>query len=155
MYVMHRKSPRGGGGGGKGKVGIPQFWPQQACAVHLFVVMSLKNFLIDEHGWTSAFLSQTCFYKSLLTGNLCCSSLANYIIRVLFKKFDIVFLNVFVLCIILQYTLGLSLFNSNMSSEMAQLLKDDQKKYVPLERKADGDLLFAVPIFFDGDALTG
>ena len=38
-------------------MGIPQFWPQQACAVDLFVVMSLKNFLIDEHGWTSAFLS--------------------------------------------------------------------------------------------------
>lgn len=59
---------------------------KQACAVDLFVVMSLKNFLIDEHGWTSAFLSQTCFSKSLLTGNLCCSSLANYIIRVLLQK---------------------------------------------------------------------
>ena len=70
------------GGGG----GISQFWPQQACAVHLFVFMSLKNFLIDEHGWTSAFLSQTSFSKSLLTGNLCCSSLANYIIRVLLQK---------------------------------------------------------------------
>ena len=42
-----------GVGGGR----ISQFWPQQACAVHLFVFMSLKNFLIDEHGWTSAFLS--------------------------------------------------------------------------------------------------
>ena len=84
MYVMHHESRRGGGGGGR--VGIPQFWPQQACAVDLFVVMSLKNFLIDEHGWTSAFLSQACFSKSLLTGNLCCSSLANYIIRVLLQK---------------------------------------------------------------------
>ena len=55
----------------------------------------------------------------------------------------------------MQYTLGLSLLYSNMSSEMAQLLKDDQKKYVPYERKADGDLSFVVPIFFDGDALTG
>ena len=27
---------------------MPEFWPQQACAVHLFVVMSLKNILIDE-----------------------------------------------------------------------------------------------------------
>ena len=38
-----------GGGGGGGR--ISQFWPQQACAVHLFVFMSLKNFLIDEHAW--------------------------------------------------------------------------------------------------------
>lgn len=44
MYVMHHESPRGGGWW---RVDIPQFWPQQACAVHLFVVMSLKNFLID------------------------------------------------------------------------------------------------------------
>ena len=71
---------------GRGGGGISQFWPQQACAVHLFVFMSLKNFLIDEHGWTSAFLSQTCFCKSLLTGNLCCSSLATFIITVHFQK---------------------------------------------------------------------
>ena len=55
MYVMQHESPRGRWWAGGGR--ISQFWPQQACAVHLFVFMSLKNFLIDEHGWTSAFLS--------------------------------------------------------------------------------------------------
>ena len=54
----------------------------------------------------------------------------------------------------LQYSLGLSLLNSNVSSEMAQLLATNQDKYVPHERNANGDLLFTVPIFFDGDALT-
>ena len=35
--IMRVPGVDGGGGGG-----IPHFWPKQACAVHLFVVMSLR-----------------------------------------------------------------------------------------------------------------
>lgn len=37
---------------------------------------------------------------------------------------------------------------------MAQLMTHNQEMYVSRQRKYTGDLLFAVPVFFDGDALT-
>lgn len=46
------------------------------------------------------------------------------------------------------------MLNSNVSTEMAQLMTHNQEMYVPHQRNSNGDLSFVVPILFDGDALT-
>ena len=43
---------------------------------------------------------------------------------------------------------GLTMLNTNMSAEMAQLMIENQERYVPHVDKE------TVPIFFDGDELT-
>ena len=49
--------------------------------------------------------------------------------------------------------MGLDFLNPNVSGEMAQLLINDQEKYVPVLQK-DGEKMVLQTIFFDGDQLT-
>ncbi len=52
-----------------------------------------------------------------------------------------------------QCCLGVDYLNPNVAGEMAQLLMNDQEKYVPILEK-DGRKILLQSVFFDGDQLT-
>ena len=52
-----------------------------------------------------------------------------------------------------KYPLGLQFYNSNKASEMAQIMKEIQDRYVPVAQ-VDGKTKIVQKVVFDGDQLT-